>query len=348
MDTLKSTNFNRVIVPRSQLRFDEQGNFYAGDLQFPNLPEGSNALRDVFNLAVLNKKSVDFAETALSSAESLSILNKMLSTVKYKDIPVAVYYDSTGVVGVTDRVHALDPDDYLSRVNETCYSNGLNVESHSYNDGYLTYCSLDSIIKLDKKDVYRPSLLFSHTPSKMEVSLALWRLACSNGQLTKIASTTLNLSTLKSFDRLPDFINDLKLNPSTLYKPVFARMAEAKTISASLSDLIKFDNHFEPFIGRKKCDSIFRVESAKALYPAIPEKPKGNWLATAKIPLSVFDLYNIGTYLTTHEEGANSLDNSVFLQRYLFQSHLLEDVCTDTPVSKDIFHDSARLRGDVL
>jgi len=331
-------------VRRKDLSLTTNYELKAGDMTFPL--KGARKFNEVLNFAVLQKKSFDFAGEAISSIEAVDIANKMLTTHKYKDQEVSIYYDSEGYVGITDKTQQLSPVQFLQKVEDLCDGYGLSIGNHIYHNGYMIYCNLDSVIKLVGDEVYKPCIVFTHTPSVSEMSLGLWRLACANGSMAKVKGTTHNLLKQSAFKSAERALKEMITNPEALYTPVKERLEFCTKIPASLYDLILFKRVFSPALGLERSEQIFREELSRDLFDNIPENPPAMWLRTAPLPLSVYDLYNIGTNLTTHEPATKTLNNVVFLQKYLFQSKPLESICHIKPRETDIFEDIALLKGE--
>lgn len=345
MGNLSEQNrLNRIIVKRKELSFDESGALHAGEHQF-NL-NGTSQVADVLNLAVLQKKSIDFADEAISHAEALAMSNRMLQTNKFKDEPIAVYYDDKGFAGISDKIHCYNPVEFLDKVEGICDKHKLTIGKVVYAKGYMVYCNIEMPMEMGLGDVYKPSVVFTSLPRVNELSLGLWRLACTNGAIVKVKGTTQNLSRPQYFPKAEMMIKEIIANPDEIYAPVKQKLYESKLIPASLGDLKTFRDKFVETIGEERANRTFRLQEAFELYPTMPETPTSMWMTTAPIPMSVYDLYNIGTNIATHHEGPDQIQNAVFLQRYLFQSKPLESLCTERPAETDLFKDLKELRGE--
>jgi hypothetical protein len=338
-EVLRPLNVARgeIFVKNSNLICVKDQEFAMDDFRFKKL----------LGFATLQKKSFSFAEEMNSPEYAVDTVNKFLQTRKEVNQNVAVFVDEKGFVGISEKERILTVEEFLFNVDKFCERFDLEKRSIGTVRGSLTVsCTIPSDLSI-VSEIYRPEILFTYSTSQVCMNIGLLRLACTNGAITRLKGTSVNLEKSAYYKIADASIDRILQSPYEIYAPVFKAIEKLKQENASVGDLMEFERNFRPFIGDEKTSQYFPVNKISQLYPNAPENPPKMWLNTAQLPITAFDLYNIGTNLTSHIEGLSDLSLMIFLGRYLFKRNSLKDVCRVEPEKCSLFSNIEELRGDL-
>lgn len=343
MDLTKQAGSCAILQnPRKEIKMVDLKQVQIKDSKF-TLNVGS--LAKLLDISACQNKTFDYAIKNSSQNTVLELTNSLLQTEKSREQIITTFVNGDKIIGFTPKKVEIDPDQFLEKVNDMCKKHNLKIESISNLSGLYIHTTFDSTIDLGDKDIYKTGVIFLYDPKAIQMTLGLWRLACSNGQMVKTRGTTISLNKLEHFKTAEKLLSNIKKDYNILYQPVLNAMAKAKETPASLYDLQQFSRLFKPHLGEEKVDEVFKVDEIKSFFNELPEKPSETWFKTATLPISCFDLYNIGTNLATHDKRASSLDISVAMNSFLFKQKPLASICKEV-INSDIFDDVALLRGE--
>ena len=291
-------------------------------------------------------KSFDHFKEFVSPEEAISTANRALQTEMLRNETACLYLDDTGLIGIDDRPRDVLPEQFLNFVYDFAEKFNLETTRQFYRDGYFIHLSLPQALEFGKNDVYHPGFIFKYTPKEAVMDLAINRLVCQNGAITKVSSASVNLSTPKFFPKAKALIERTVNDAKGTFTAVSKQMQLAQKTPASFHDLMFLNRKFETIIGEDEANEIFPVERAKRLYEDFPEHPSQTWMQTAPINTSVYDLYCIGTNVASNNERAHGIEAYMVMANFLFTRKPLAEICKQKPKDFQLFSKIETLRGE--
>jgi hypothetical protein len=290
-------------------------------------------------------KSFDHFKEFISPEEAISTANRALQTEMLRDETACLYIDDTGLIGIDDKPRIVLPEHFVSTVYNFVEKYNLEITRQFYQEGYFFHISLPHALEFSKNDVYHPGFIFKYSPKESVMDLAINRLVCQNGAITKIGSASVNLSTPKYFPKAKALIEKTVHDAEGTFAAVSKQMQTARETPASFHDLMYLNRKFETIIG-DEANKFFPVEKAKSLYEYFPEHPSQTWMQTAPINTSVYDLYCIGTNLASNNERAQGMEAYLIMANFLFTKKPLAEICKQKPKEFQLFSKLETLRGE--
>ena len=210
----------------------------------------------VVNFSKLGTGAFKQAFDYVSPNEAVDIANTLLQTEILKDKEVSLLLQGDSLVGITTKPFAFEPAQFIDRIESLKEEFNLTTDNTIVSNGYSTQVSLPKSVKFDA-DVYSPGLNFTYDINGIYAHLALNRLICSNGMITKTRTSSINIMNETSLERVQALLRDVQSNPDMVYASVIEDLQKAARTPASLMDLKQFKNHFSTHFGDDKAEERF-------------------------------------------------------------------------------------------
>lgn len=341
---LDSTLLEVIKVKRGDIKILTPNSFQIGNSE--TYPCSEIQFQRLLEFSEFPYKSFDHFKEFISHEEAITTANKALQTEMLREETACLYLDETGLIGINDKPRGVLPEHFLSSVYNFAEKFNLETTKQFYQEGYFIHLSLPHALEFGKNDIYHPGFIFKYTPKESVMDLAINRLVCQNGAITKIGSTSVNLAIPKYFPKAKALIERTVKDAEDTFSAVSKQMQRAQKTPASFHDLMFLNRKFGTIIGEDKANEIFPVERAKRLYENFPEHPSQTWMQTAPINTSVYDLYCIGTNIASNNEHARGIEAYMVMANFLFTKKPLAEICKQKPKEFQLFSKIETLRGE--